>query len=84
MLSSWNQPLAEPDERLTAWRSAQPQCENLTPTTAARPSPTNLEDELMTAGLTDGGAIRVRKLSYPEAVRHQTAIRVLPARCTLP
>ena len=55
-----------------AWQYVQPQCENMTPTTAARPSPTPSEDELTAAGMTDGGAIRVRKLSYVEPVRQQT------------
>ena len=52
------------------WQCAQPHCERLTPTTIARTSSRNLEDELTAAGMTDGGAIRVRKLSYVEPVSH--------------
>ena len=41
-----------------------------------------LEDELTAAGLTDGGAIRVRKLSYVEPVsQHQQ--RLPDMTCTL-
>jgi len=38
-----------------------------------------LEDELTAAGMTDGGAIRVRKLSYVEPVRHRRVASRPPA-----